>query len=147
MAFFASIVSTLHLRATRCAERIFRGCGGGRNSLPGNLSPSDRGFLTKSLLIPPNAKSLAFSPPLRFTCCGGGIRTHDLLVMSQTSCQTALPRYIFKSQFPSTKFRQSSFGNWILLFGLSAPLARHVGDPRFELGTSSLSVTRSNQLS
>ena|GEM_PF-2341351 len=120
-----------------------------RSWLRGWDSPAGRGFLTKSLLIPPNAKSLAFSPPLRHFVpgCGGGIRTHDLLVMSQTSCQTALPRYIFKSQFPSTKFRQSSFGNWILLFGLSAPLARHVGDPRFELGTSSLSVTRSNQLS
>ena len=26
---------------------------------------------------------------------GGGIRTHDLRVMSPTSCQTALPRVIY----------------------------------------------------
>ena len=120
------------------------GCGGG---IP--LRATDFPFRGNPFSSHSRVKQFTRSPSLRHFVpgCGGGIRTHDLLVMSQTSCQTALPRYIFKSQFPSTKFRQSSFGNWILLFGLSAPLARHVGDPRFELGTSSLSVTRSNQLS
>ena len=36
-------------------------------------------------------------PASHSLCCGGWIRTPDLLVMSQTSCQTALPRY---SYFP-----------------------------------------------
>ena len=28
-----------------------------------------------------------------FLCCGGGIRTHDLQVMSLTSCRCSTPRY------------------------------------------------------